>query len=82
MAKKIDLGTAGHAGHQSVEDFTFLVSPLGEDGAETPVYSPSREVTGAQGQRRGQISVEDECQGPGNPRSTSEFARNERRRGR
>lgn len=82
MAKNGKLGTAGQTGHESVENFQHLVSPLGQDGAETPVFSPSRTVKGARGQRRGQISVEDEVQGPGNPSSITEFRRSERRGGR
>lgn len=36
--------------------FDHLVSPLGEDEKQTPVYSPSRPVTGAKGQPVGQAS--------------------------
>jgi len=55
-------------GRRNVSDFSKLVSPLGENGAETPVYSPSRPVTGAKGQPQGQASQ-------------TESARNERRGG-
>ena len=58
--------------------FDRLVSPLGEDCQETPVYSPSREVKGAMGQKRGQISEADERQGPGGA-SRSFSAREQRR---
>lgn len=37
-------------------DFDRLVSPLGEDVEETPVYSPSRTVNGARGQPTGRAS--------------------------
>jgi hypothetical protein len=43
-------------GRRSIANFSRLVSPLGEDGAETPVYSPSRPVSGAKGQPQGQAS--------------------------
>jgi hypothetical protein len=73
----------GHmtTGRRDGSKFRFLVSPIGEDGPETPVYSPSRTVNGAMGQRRGQISVEDERQGDGSHHSAKEYRRNERRGG-
>ncbi len=73
----VDLKPGKASGHL----FDRLVSPLGEDCAETPVYSPSREVKGAMGQRRGQISEADERQGDGAASSRSEYRRNERRGG-
>ncbi len=60
-------GTAIRPGRKRAS-FQALVSPLGEDEKETPTYSPSREVTGAKGQRRGQASQ-------------SESARDQRRGG-
>ena len=36
--------------------FDRLVSPLGENMEETPVYSPSKPVTGAKGQGPGRAS--------------------------
>lgn len=72
MAKDNGNGVGGKAGiHRGRVDrsrFDALVSPLGEDGAETPVYSPSRPVTGAKGQPRGQAS-------------NTESSRNDRRGG-
>lgn len=87
MAKKDDNNGVGKYGHMTVgrrpgHMFDRLVSPLGEDCGETPVYSPSRTVNGARGQRRGQISEADERQGPGDDRSVREYRRNERRDGR
>lgn len=62
-------GRAGiQRGHKDGSRFDAMVSPLGEDGAETPVYSPSRTVNGAKGQPRGQ-------------QSEPESRRNERRGG-
>lgn len=55
-------------GRRSAHRFDRLVSPLGEDCIETPVYSPSSTVEGAKGQKRGVAS-------------RSESARNERRGG-
>jgi hypothetical protein len=34
-------------GRREAADFDRLVSPLGQDVAETPAYSPSRPVNGA-----------------------------------
>jgi len=71
----------GHmtTGRKDGHMFDRLVSPLGEDCGETPVYSPSREVTGAQGQRRGQISKADERQGDG--RASQSYSAKDQRRG-
>lgn len=55
-------------GRRQREQFSHLVSPLGADAAETPTYSPSREVTGAAPQGKGRASQ-------------SEHAKNERRGG-
>jgi hypothetical protein len=41
---------ARRTGRHEVSEFDRLVSPLGEDAAETPVYSPSKTVNGAKGQ--------------------------------
>lgn len=69
MAKNTDKwGTAIRPGRHSAADFDKLVSPLGENCEETPVYSPSRPVNGARGQREGRAS-------------RTEYARNERRGG-
>lgn len=55
-------------GRGSARTFEYTVSPVGEDAEQTPVYSPSRTVTGAKGQRPG-------------PPSRSESARHDRRGG-
>lgn len=55
-------------GRRSAHQFTHLVSPLGEDCIETPVYSPSTTVNGARGQKQGRASQ-------------SESAKNDRRGG-
>lgn len=81
MAKKKDWGTAARPGHSSAADFEYLVSPLGTDGAETPRYSPSRAVNSARAQRRGEISLLDKRQGPGDPASITESRRNDLREG-
>jgi len=82
MDKTSDNGRWGNMKpvRRSAHLFDRLVSPLGEDCQETPVYSPSRTVNGAMGQRRGQIGVADERQGPGGS-SGSESRRNDRRGG-
>lgn len=60
---------AQRKGRREVSTFDRLVSPLGEDAAETPVYSPSKPVTGAKGQPRSQASQ-------------TEYAKTARREGR
>jgi hypothetical protein len=60
---------ATRKGRHEVGEFDKLVSPMGEDEAMTPVYSPSRTVNGAKGQPRGQASQ-------------TAFAKDERRQGR
>ena len=61
-------GTAFRPGRHSAHEFDKLVSPLGENCSETPVYSPSKAVTGAKGQKQGRASQ-------------TEYAKNERRGG-
>jgi len=56
MAKKDNGNGFKGPGRRSTATFRSLVSPLGEDAAETLVYSPSRTVEGAKGQPRGQTS--------------------------
>lgn len=55
-------------GRKDGSRFSKLVSPLGANGAETPAYTPSHEVTGAAPQGNGSAS-------------RSESSRNDRRGG-
>ncbi len=81
MAKNGD-SRWGHMrpGRRSADPFSKLVSPLGEDAAETPVYSPSREVKGAKGQPRRQLSEPEERRGDRDVGQTN-YRRDERRGG-
>ena len=67
MAKKrIEWSPGFRPGREQHDQFSHLVSALGQDGAQTPRYSPSEAVDGAKGP---------------NPQRTRgpESARNERR---
>lgn len=59
MAQTDTAGGFKGPGRRSTATFQSLVSPLGEGAEETPVYSPSRPVTGATGQSRGRASQRD-----------------------
>lgn len=49
MAKRTGDNPQGFRGRTSRPTFDHLISPLGQDGGETPRYSPSEAVDGAKG---------------------------------
>ncbi len=70
MAKKKSRGFfSGIAPSDLGDRFRHLVSPLGHDGAETPLYSPDGEVG------------HELAEGPHEPPEPKEYRKNERRGG-